>query len=107
MMFDTGSCEIWIPSKDCETKICKNHQSYSKSHSYHLKEPNALQIQYLSGKVQGDMIYETITIGDLQVNNQVMGMANQIDIPLLDEVIWDGILGLAYPNSNLKRLVIV
>jgi len=33
-----------------------------------------------------------------------MGMANQVDIPLLDEVIWDGILGLAYPNSNLKRL---
>jgi hypothetical protein len=29
-----------------------------------------------------------------------MGMANQVDIPLLDDVIWDGILGLAYPNSN-------
>jgi len=35
-----------------------------------------------------------------------MGMANQVDIPLLDDVIWDGILGLAYPNSNLKHLVI-
>ena len=34
-------------------------------------------------------------------------MANQVDIPLLDEVIWDGILGLAYPNSNLKRLVFI
>lgn len=59
----------------------------------------------MSGKVQGDMIYETITIGDLTVQNQVIGMANQVDIPLLEDVTWDGILGLAYPNSNLKRLV--
>ena len=33
-----------------------------------------------------------------------MGVANQVDIPLLDEVIWDGILGLAYPNMSLRRL---
>jgi hypothetical protein len=51
------------------------------------------------------MIYETITIGDLVVKKQVIGMANQVDIPLLEDVTWDGILGLAYPNSNLKKLV--
>jgi len=32
-----------------------------------------------------------------------MGMATDIDIPLLSDVTWDGILGLAYPNSNLKK----
>jgi len=50
------------------------------------------------------MIYETLTIGDLVVKNQVIGMGNQIDIPLLEDVTWDGILGLAYANANLKRL---
>jgi len=28
----------------------------------------------------------------------VIGVAHEVDIPLLDEVIWDGILGLAYAN---------
>jgi hypothetical protein len=51
------------------------------------------------------MIYETLTIGDLVVKNQVIGMGNQVDIPLLEDVTWDGILGLAYANANLKRLV--
>lgn len=50
------------------------------------------------------MIYETLTIGDLVVKNQVIGMGNQVDIPLLEDVTWDGILGLAYANANLKKL---
>jgi len=33
----------------------------------------------------------------------VIGIAKEVDIPLLDEVIWDGILGLAYANQNLKN----
>ena len=46
---------------------------------------------------------ETIQIGDIYVENQIIGVADEVQIPLLDEVIWDGILGLAYPNANLKK----
>jgi hypothetical protein len=53
--------------------------------------------------VQGEMAYENIHLGDLDVRSQVIGVANEVQIPLLDEVIWDGILGLAYPNQNLKK----
>ena len=47
------------------------------------------------------MIYDDIMIGDLKVKNQVIGLAYDIDIPLLEDVTWDGILGLAYANQNL------
>lgn len=63
-----------------------------------MKTKGGMQIQYLSGKVQGDMVYEDIMIGDLKVKNQVIGIANEVDIPLLEDVTWDGILGLAYAN---------
>ncbi len=33
----------------------------------------------------------------------MIGVASQVEIPLLDEVIWDGILGLSFPNENLKK----
>jgi len=46
---------------------------------------------------------ETVALGDLVVPKQVIGIANEVEIPLLDEVIWDGILGLAYPNKNLRK----
>lgn len=49
------------------------------------------------------MATETILIGDMLIPNQVIGIASQVEIPLLDEVIWDGILGLSFPNENLKR----
>lgn len=49
------------------------------------------------------MARETITLGDLVVKEQIIGIATEVEVPLLDEVVWDGILGLAYPNQNLKN----
>jgi hypothetical protein len=49
------------------------------------------------------MALEDIGLGDLRIPQQVIGIANEVEIPLLDEVIWDGILGLAYPNKNLRK----
>jgi hypothetical protein len=46
---------------------------------------------------------ETVILGDMIVPNQVIGVATEVDIPLLDDVLWDGILGLAYPNKHLRE----
>ena len=103
MLFDTGSCEFWIPSVSCKTKRCVTHSQYSKSQTYKPYHNARMAIQYLSGKVEGEMALESIMLGDLIVPNQVIGIANEVEIPLLDEVCWDGILGLAYANKNLKK----
>ena len=103
MLFDSGSCEFWIPSNECFTKRCLTHTRYSKSQSFNPYKNSKMAIQYLSGKVEGMMATETIGLGDLVVPKQVIGVAKEVEIPLLDEVIWDGILGLAYPNKNLRN----
>jgi len=36
-MFDTGSCEFWVSSRDCTTKVCTSHNTYEKSNTYKLK----------------------------------------------------------------------
>ena len=46
---------------------------------------------------------DVIHLGDLEISHQIIGIANEVQIPLLDEVRWDGILGLAYPNSNMRK----
>ena len=44
MMFDTGSCEFWIPSAECKTTRCLVHNTYSKSSSYRLKKKDGMEI---------------------------------------------------------------
>jgi len=83
MLFDTGSCELWIPSIECVTKRCITHTRYRKSWTFH-PYPQTISIQYLSGKITGDMSKETIGIGKLTIPNQIIGVANVVDIPLLD-----------------------
>lgn len=103
VLFDTGSCEFWIPSSECNTERCHRHAQFPVTDSTRLNvDPNAnMNIQYLSGKVTGDMVYETVGLGDIQVPRQEVGMADVVDITLLDDVVWDGILGLAYPTDEL------
>ena len=43
-MFDTGSCEFWIPSVECKTDRCLAHASYNKTSSYHLKKKDGMEI---------------------------------------------------------------
>jgi len=111
VLFDTGSCEFWVPSHNCaqHTKPaarCGKHSQYNPSASakFHrfAQQPKML-IQYLSGKVEGPLGVDDVKLGSLVVPNQIFGIAETIDVPLLDEVRWDGIMGLAYPSSTLSR----
>ena len=84
MLFDTGSCEFWIPSRECTTSRCLTHTRYEKSSTLKPYRNSKMTIQYLSGKVTGDMALETIGLGDLIVPDQVIGIAKVVEIPLLD-----------------------
>lgn len=110
VLMDTGSCEFWIPSLNCPKNTdptrCSKHSVFDHSLSRTFepfKQQSKMSIQYLSGKVEGFMGRDTVGLGQLQVTEQVFGMADTVDVPLLDEVVWDGIIGLAYPNEKLHK----
>ena len=117
MLFDTGSCEFWVPAEGCSkftvpAERCAKHARYSAAASTtaggasrFLAAPSQrrMLIQYLSGKVEGALVTEDVRIGALTVPAQQFGAATTVDVPLLDEVAWDGIVGLAYPSSALAR----
>eukprot|EP00941_MAST-03F_sp_MAST-3F-sp1_P005790 g5790.t1 len=115
VLFDTGSCEFWIPSVKCEDHTtpksrCDNHNKFDPAVSSAnggeyapFKEGKKLSIQYLSGNVEGLLATDLIECGPLHVSKQVFGVADLIEVPLLDSVVWDGIVGLAYPNPSLTE----
>jgi len=51
--------------------------------------------------VTGKQGYETIFVDGIEVPNQIIGIADVVNIPLLDDVAWDGIIGLAFANHKL------
>jgi cathepsin D len=118
VLFDTGSCEFWIPSVDCTDGACETHKRYDPHASTTMrllavssgfvgadgrKLPDHMSIEYLSGKVEGDLVQDEVGLANLRIHHQTLGAASVVDVPLLKEVRWDGILGLAYPNSELSK----
>jgi hypothetical protein len=50
-------------------------------------------------------MYDTLEVGDLIVRKQPFASADTIEVPLLADVVWDGVLGLAYPAEDLAKEV--
>jgi len=105
VLFDTGSCELWVPSNECTTSRCKRHHRFpmvtKDKPRFKLYKGATMKISYISGSVEGKMIIETVKVGDVDVPNQILGVAKTLNIELLDDVVWDGIVGLAYPSPTL------
>jgi len=104
-LFDTGSCEFWVPSTMCDTARCMKHRRFDLAKTKGgVNTPtldHQMKIQYLSGQVSGDMVRMPVQLGDVKVPRQVIGLASIVSISLLDDVVWDGIIGLAFPNPSL------
>ncbi|KJP86564.1 hypothetical protein AK88_03760 [Plasmodium fragile] len=110
VLFDTGSTEFWIPFENCKGDNFPDfHKKYKRTKSFRNKFskeglPTLLEVSYLSGQVIGFDGYDTIKLGaNLSVPNTNIAFATKIEIPVLEEFKWDGILGLGFENADSKQ----
>lgn len=109
VLFDTGSSEFWIPFQSCKSDQCSKHNRYQKSTSFKYKydtkgSPSLLEINYLSGRIQGFDGYDTVKLGaDLEIPHTNISFATNIEIPILEDFKWDGILGLGFENEDSRK----
>ncbi|XP_051021552.1 chymosin-like [Acomys russatus] len=106
VVFDTGSSELWVPSVYCRSRVCQTHHRFDPSKSFtfqNLSKP--LFVQYGTGRVEGFLGYDTVTVSDIVVSHQTVGLSTQEPGAIFTYSPFDGILGLAYPSFASKYSV--
>merc|ERR1711976_582293 len=101
VIFDTGSSNLWVPSKGVNFfGWFKNKYDSSKSSTFQ-KDGTSLDIVYGSGEVKGTFGVENISLGGLSVSDVHFGMVTNLPWNFLTSK-FDGILGLARNSISMK-----
>ncbi|NXY79543.1 PEPA protein, partial [Glareola pratincola] len=99
VVFDTGSSNLWVPSVYCSSPACSNHNRFNPADSSTFISTNeSLYITYGTGSMSGVLGYDTVTVADIEVINQIFGLAETEPGAFFYYTPFDGILGLAFPS---------
>jgi len=93
VIFDTGSSNFWITSKDCMDAGCLVHKSFNGklSNTYH-RLNTRVEVEFGSGKVEGVFCKDTIHFGPLTINNQEFGEILKEDGEIFTKLKFSGLL---------------
>lgn len=81
VVFDTGSSNLWVPSKECRlSPACYLHKYFDadKSSSY-ATNGTKFNITYGSGAVVGFVGQDTVTLAGLKANNALFGQVTKLE----------------------------
>ncbi|KAK2591603.1 aspartic proteinase precursor [Conoideocrella luteorostrata] len=106
VVLDTGSSNLWVPSKSCNSIACFLHSTYdSSSSSTHKKNGSDFEIQYGSGSLSGFVSKDVMTIGDLKIKGQDFAEATSEPGLAFAFGKFDGILGLGYDTISVNKII--
>ena len=94
VVFDTGSSNLWIPSKECTSATCQSKSQYdSKGSSSFFPDGAKFGIQYGTGSVEGHMSTDNVEMGGITAKDVRFGEATVMADFFKNQSHMDGILG--------------
>ncbi|XP_006868446.1 PREDICTED: napsin-A [Chrysochloris asiatica] len=107
VIFDTGSSNLWVPSKRCHflSLPCWFHHRFNPDASSSF-QPNGTKfaIQYGTGRLSGILSKDKLTIGGVKGASVVFGEALWEPSLIFTFARFDGILGLGFPKLAVNRV---
>uniref|UniRef100_G1U4J4 Peptidase A1 domain-containing protein n=1 Tax=Oryctolagus cuniculus TaxID=9986 RepID=G1U4J4_RABIT len=105
VVFDTGSSNLWVPSRRCHflSVPCWFHHRFNPKASSSFR-PNGTKfaIQYGTGRLDGILSEDKLTIGGLQGAPVTFGEALWEPSLVFTLAHFDGILGLGFPTLAVE-----
>ncbi|XP_053483368.1 gastricsin-like [Ictalurus furcatus] len=104
--FDTGSSTLWVNSVYCNSDACNSHPLFNPRHSSTFtSNQQPFSIKYGTGSVQGFLGSDTVTIGQLTVTNQQIGLSTSEPGDHFARPLHDGLMGLAFKPPKYQTIV--
>jgi len=94
VIYDSGSSNLWVPSKSC-TNCKRGSPAYdSKSSSAYTEDGQSFSLQYGTGSCNGFISTDSVTMGGLTMTNFKFGEVTKEAEDVFGQAPFDGILGL-------------
>lgn len=104
VIYDTGSSNLWVPSKGCSN--CKpGGAAYdsSKSSTY-ARDGQDFSLQYGTGSCRGFLSRDQVEMGGLTIDGFAFGEVTQEAKDVFGDAPFDGILGMGVPAAAVDKV---
>lgn len=114
VVFDSGSGNLIVPARGCDSKACEIHKRYDENASTTAIEVSCdgsprlpesppphdeVEIGFGTGEVRGRCAQDKVCIGDICSRNSFIEATYESRVPFADFA-FDGVLGLALPSMS-------